>query len=99
MNEYSQCETMFLFKKGNSREKGLLFEFQRLWRYVSCERWRAGCTRGWGGCAYLKAEAEFRGCAVLLLARKQGEDAAVLQVSQQLQVSGLLQNKKAIGDW
>lgn len=49
MNEYSQCETMFLFKKGNSREKGLLFEFQRLWRYVSCECWRAGCTRGWGG--------------------------------------------------
>lgn len=55
-----------------------------------------GAHTGLGG-AYLKAEAEVRGRAVLLLARDQGEDTAVLQVSQQLQVSGLLQ-RKAIGD-
>ena len=40
---------------------------------------------------YLYAEAVVRGGTVLLPAGHQGEDAAVLQVGQQLQVSGLLQ--------
>lgn len=45
----SSVKLCFCLKKSNNQEKDLLFEFQRLQRYVSCERQLAGCTRGWGG--------------------------------------------------
>lgn len=45
---------------------------------------------GGSGRAYLEAEAELGGGVVLLLAGDHREDAAVLQVGQQLQVPGLL---------
>lgn len=45
---------------------------------------------------YLDAHPVFIGCVVLLLSGNQVEDAAFFEVSQQLQVSGFLQNSSQV---
>lgn len=87
MNKYSM--KLFLFKKKKQQPREVPDLIPK-------------CPAGWGQCSleglrvgYLDAEAVVRGGAVLLPAGDQGEDAAVLQVGQQLQVSGLLQEGRS----